>query len=237
MIYESNYLEHHGIKGQKWGIRRFQNEDGSYTPEGKERYGVKSEKSEFGATNHPVGGSVGRTGSMPRGATGRMGPGDRMALNIATSYAINLAVNAYKAKKIKRDISEAHINDDKKRITDSDINEMVRKYNKKERRSIIDKMRDDPGLTYNKAKKDAELSRNKRVARNTAVFMAAHIVVPLLMIYGPGLKNKAHDALGRNKIFQEFARSMKHRKMKDAVVLRPDEYEIDKQWKLHSGRG
>lgn len=33
------YLVHHGILGQKWGIRRFQNEDGSYTPEGKERYG------------------------------------------------------------------------------------------------------------------------------------------------------------------------------------------------------
>ena len=31
-------LAHHGIKGQKWGIRRFQNEDGSLTPEGKERY-------------------------------------------------------------------------------------------------------------------------------------------------------------------------------------------------------
>ena len=32
-------LYHHGIKGQKWGIRRFQNSDGSYTAEGKERYG------------------------------------------------------------------------------------------------------------------------------------------------------------------------------------------------------
>lgn len=31
-------LVHHGIKGQKWGIRRYQNEDGSLTPEGKERY-------------------------------------------------------------------------------------------------------------------------------------------------------------------------------------------------------
>ena len=43
MLYESNYLEHHGIKGQKWGMRRFQNEDGSLTPEGKERYGVDSD--------------------------------------------------------------------------------------------------------------------------------------------------------------------------------------------------
>ena len=32
------YLIHHGIKGQKWGIRRFQNEDGSLTAEGKKRY-------------------------------------------------------------------------------------------------------------------------------------------------------------------------------------------------------
>lgn len=35
---ESSYLAHHGIKGQKWGIRRFQNPDGSYTPLGQQRY-------------------------------------------------------------------------------------------------------------------------------------------------------------------------------------------------------
>lgn len=32
-------LKHFGIKGMKWGIRRFQNEDGSLTPAGRERYG------------------------------------------------------------------------------------------------------------------------------------------------------------------------------------------------------
>lgn len=32
------YLEHHGIKGQRWGIRRFRNEDGSLTSAGKKRY-------------------------------------------------------------------------------------------------------------------------------------------------------------------------------------------------------
>lgn len=32
-------LAHYGIKGQKWGIRRFQNSDGSLTAEGKLRYG------------------------------------------------------------------------------------------------------------------------------------------------------------------------------------------------------
>lgn len=39
-----NYLAHYGIKGQKKGNRRFQNEDGSLTEEGKIRYGIESER-------------------------------------------------------------------------------------------------------------------------------------------------------------------------------------------------
>lgn len=40
-IADENYLCHHGIKGQKWGVRRFQNEDGTYTAAGRERYSIK----------------------------------------------------------------------------------------------------------------------------------------------------------------------------------------------------
>lgn len=38
-LYSPDYLAHHGIKGMRWGIRRFQNEDGSLTPAGERRYG------------------------------------------------------------------------------------------------------------------------------------------------------------------------------------------------------
>ena len=44
--YNTTYLSHHGILGQKWGVRRFQNSDGSLTEEGKKRYS-KNNVSEF----------------------------------------------------------------------------------------------------------------------------------------------------------------------------------------------
>ena len=33
-----NHLEHHGIIGMKWGVRRYQNKDGTLTNAGKKRY-------------------------------------------------------------------------------------------------------------------------------------------------------------------------------------------------------
>ena len=36
-FYSSDYLYHHGIKGMQWGVRRYQNPDGSLTAAGKKR--------------------------------------------------------------------------------------------------------------------------------------------------------------------------------------------------------
>lgn len=40
----NDFLMHYGTKGQKWGVRRFQNEDGTLTQEGRDRYGIGEER-------------------------------------------------------------------------------------------------------------------------------------------------------------------------------------------------
>lgn len=42
---QEDYLAHHGILGQKWGVRRYQNLDGSLTAEGRKRRGLSEKKS------------------------------------------------------------------------------------------------------------------------------------------------------------------------------------------------
>ena len=51
--YEEEYLAHHGIKGQRRGIRRFQNYDGSLTAAGKLRYSVGNGERSIGKKVDP----------------------------------------------------------------------------------------------------------------------------------------------------------------------------------------
>lgn len=40
----NNALTHYGVKGQRWGVRRYQNKDGTLTSAGKKRYNNELEK-------------------------------------------------------------------------------------------------------------------------------------------------------------------------------------------------
>ena len=44
---DNNYLSHEGVKGMRWGERRYQYKDGSLTPEGRRHYGYGEERNKL----------------------------------------------------------------------------------------------------------------------------------------------------------------------------------------------
>lgn len=49
--YFTNELYHHGVKGMRWGIRNYQNADGTLTAEGRARYGIDRKNKNYDKSN------------------------------------------------------------------------------------------------------------------------------------------------------------------------------------------
>lgn len=111
--YRIDELVHYGIKGQKWGRRRYQNADGSLTPAGRERYG--SEENFDKQYPEDVKKSINKAKSGLNKASGAV---DK--------------VKDVNAKKIKK-AQEAQIKKDISQMSDQELQKIVNRLNMEER--------------------------------------------------------------------------------------------------------
>lgn len=132
-------LTHHGIKGQRWGIRRFQNKDGSLTTDGKKRRSL-------GETVHDYRVSRKRKASLKKARETR-------AANKAAAEQREKDIKAGKVK--AKHMTEAELNariarlDLEKKYNDAVRNskqsEMGRRFSTKFKESLTDKLAENVG--------------------------------------------------------------------------------------------
>lgn len=116
-------IKHHGIKGQKWGVRKYQNKDGSLTDAGKKRYGTKEnfekqypadkKKSDISAIN-----------------SGREATRNAREIN-RNLKEIEREKTSKKQKQVNKQIEEA-ARDNARRMSDQELKEAVNRLNMEE---------------------------------------------------------------------------------------------------------
>lgn len=96
---QSDFLVHHGVPGQKKGVRRYQNTDGSLTQEGRIHYGVgeKREKTIGTKLKESVGSAAKATGKVVK--TGAV------KVKAAAGNAVRKGYSRIKKKYVKEDLS------------------------------------------------------------------------------------------------------------------------------------
>ena len=111
---DANSLTHWGVKGMKWGVRRYQNKDGSLTDAGKKRYELEGKKAEDNEKT--------RSADVNRWVKDDMGNAKNIA-NEASSAAYKLKNVSDTASKRSLDKRKSEMNLDK--MSDKEMRDKI----------------------------------------------------------------------------------------------------------------
>lgn len=105
--YVDSFFAHHGIKGQKWGIRRYQNEDGTLTELGKKRYNkitekYKNDKGEFSARKSTKASAATALGGAATGFGLTLAGLPMVGLPVAAASGVAASIGAIKRERARR---------------------------------------------------------------------------------------------------------------------------------------
>lgn len=159
-------LYHFGIKGMRWGVRRFQNSDGSLTSAGKRRYGTESQYEEQRRINDRMLG-VARPKFKNRlvdfnnsVTTSMIGPGksdravnDRMMEKIRPGFTKKNALLDFNKKassqeNVHDDYKKAHDRKDVKTMSDAELREVLNRLDMEKRYKSMNPNTLDTGKKY-----------------------------------------------------------------------------------------
>lgn len=116
-------IKHHGIKGQKWGVRRYQNEDGTLTSAGKKRYGTQ----ENFERQYPIDKKKSDISTINSGKEAT-----KNAKDINNNLKTLEKEKTSKRQKVANKQIEEAARDDARRMTDQELREAVNRLNMEE---------------------------------------------------------------------------------------------------------
>lgn len=96
---DENALEHHGIKGMRWGIRRYQNSDGSLTAAGKKHRGESSSESSSSSSSKTASSSKGKSSSS----------GTKKSVSEMSNEELRTAINRLQLEKQYKELTPATV--------------------------------------------------------------------------------------------------------------------------------
>ena len=167
-------LNHSGIKGMKWGVRNYQNKDGSLTPAGKERYGsapenVKKARAEkikkvatFGKGWYK---NIGKSGTVmkdgPATDTEGLRKPDRILDGPKTPKKPKEAIEAH------ADYKKAHDNKPVEEMSDAELRNKLNRINMEKQYKQLNPSKMEKG--YEKTKKAVAVAGTVALATGTAI--------------------------------------------------------------------
>jgi len=156
-MYQPNELYHYGVKGMRWGVRRYQNEDGSLTSAGQ-RHRAEREGGSYSSGSS----SRGSSSSSKKAARNKKLKKVGKVLGLTAAAAATAAASYYGGKKLGKYLVNKHYGKNE-RFTNA-----ARKFS-----SAVDAVKNNKAGLKNKAKYYTDAARNFANSRGEKIKTAS----------------------------------------------------------------